>query len=89
MPRAQTKDAKPRKLFGRGESKPKSSRIANAVAAVSPGKAARKGKGRSFDSWSKADLIKRAREIGLKGRSTMNKTDLIKALRKRLLRRPR
>jgi hypothetical protein len=86
MPRAQTKDAKPRKLFGRGESKPKSSRVANAVAAVSPGKvgaAVRKGKGRSFDSWSKADLIKRAREIGLKGRSTMNKTDLIKALRKR------
>jgi hypothetical protein len=86
MPKVLTKDAKPRKLFGRGESKAKSSRVANVVAAVSPGKAGaagRKGKGRSFDSWSKADLIKRAREIGLKGRSTMNKTDLIKALRKR------
>ena len=83
MPKVLSKDNKPRKLFGRAENKPKSSRVANAVAAVSPGKAGRKGKGRSFDSWSKADLIKRAREIGLKGRSTMNKSDLIKALRRR------
>jgi len=84
MPKVQIKVDKPRrKLLSRGESKAKSSRVANVVAAVSPGKAGRKGKGRSFDSWSKADLLKRAREIGLKGRSAMNKTDLIKALRRR------
>jgi hypothetical protein len=84
MPKAQPKDDKPRrKLFNRTESKPKSPRAARAVAAVSPAKAARKGKSRSYDSWSKADLIRRAREIGLKGRSTMNKADLIKALRRR------
>jgi hypothetical protein len=30
---------------------------------------------------SKADLVKRAREVGIKGRSTMSKSELIKALR--------
>jgi Rho termination factor, N-terminal domain len=29
----------------------------------------------------KADLLKRAREVGIKGRSSMSKSDLIKALR--------
>jgi hypothetical protein len=35
----------------------------------------------SYDDWSKEDLVKRAREIGIKGRSTMTKLQLIKALR--------
>ena len=30
---------------------------------------------------SKEDLVKRAREIGVKGRSTMTKAQLVKALR--------
>jgi len=30
---------------------------------------------------SKADLVQRAREVGIKGRSSMNKSELINALR--------
>jgi hypothetical protein len=39
------------------------------------------GKSGSYDDWSKQDLIQRAREIGIKGRSKMTKAELIKALR--------
>lgn len=64
------------------ESKNKSARIANAGAASSRRKVARKGgKSGSYDDWAKQDLIQRAREIGIKGRSTMTKAELIKALR--------
>ena len=83
MPRAQIKDEKMyQKLRDEGESKNKSARIANAGAASSRRKVARKGgKSGSFDDWAKQDLIQRAREIGIKGRSTMTKAELIKALR--------
>jgi hypothetical protein len=39
------------------------------------------GKSGSYDDWAKPDLLRRAREIGIKGRSTMTKAELIKALR--------
>lgn len=83
MPRAQIKDEKTyQKLRDQGESKEKSARIANAAAGSSRKKVARKGgKSGSYDDWSKADLVKRAREIGIKGRSSMTKKDLINALR--------
>jgi len=32
-------------------------------------------------NWAKPGLLRRAREIGIKGRSTMTKAELIKALR--------
>ena len=83
MPRAQIKDEKMyQKLRDQGESKEKSARIANAAAGSSRSKVGRKG-GQSgdYDDWSKQDLVKRAREIGVKGRSTMSKAELIKALR--------
>ena len=35
----------------------------------------------SYDDWAKPDLLKRAREIGIEGRSTMTKAELVKALR--------
>jgi len=84
MPRAQIKNEKTyRKLRDRGESKEKSARIANAAAASSPSKVGRKGgKSGSYDDWSKTDLLRRAKEIGIKGRSTMSKAELIKALRR-------
>ena len=48
----------------------------------SPSKVGRKGgKSGSYHDWSKQDLVQRAREIGIKGRSTMSKAELIKALR--------
>jgi Rho termination factor, N-terminal domain len=83
MPRAQIKDEKTyRKLRGKGESKEKAARIANAAAASSPSKVGRKGgKSGSYDDWSKQDLMQRAKEIGIKSRSVMSKQQLIKALR--------
>ena len=83
MPRAQIKDEKTyTELRGHGESKEKAARIANAAAASSPGRVGRKGgKSGSCDDWAKPDLLKRAREIGIKGRSTMTKAELVKALR--------
>ena len=83
MPRAQIKDEKTyTELRGHGESKEKAARIANAAAATSRSRVGRKGsKSGSYDDWTKPDLLKRAREIGIKGRSTMTKAELIKALR--------
>jgi len=57
-------------------------RIANAAANSSRSAVGRKGgRNGSYDDWSKQDLVKRAREIGIKGRSTMTKAELTKALR--------
>jgi hypothetical protein len=83
MPKAQIKGEKTyRTLREHGESKEKSARIANAAAATSRSAVGRKGgKSPSYDAWTKQDLVKRAREIGVKGRSGMSKADLIKALR--------
>jgi hypothetical protein len=83
MPRAQVKDEKTyRKLRDKGESKEKSARIANAGAARSKSAVGRSGgRSGSYDDWSKKDLVKRAADIGIKGRSTMSKAELVKALR--------
>jgi hypothetical protein len=83
MPRAQIKDEKTyQKLREEGESKEKSARIANAAAASSRSTVGRRGgRSGSYDDWSKQDLIQRAREIGIRGRSAMTKAELIKALR--------
>jgi hypothetical protein len=82
--RSQIKDEKTyQKLRDRGESKEKSARIANASAGSSRRKvASRGGKSASYQDWPKQDLLKRAREIGIKGRSTMSKAQLVNALRK-------
>ncbi len=65
-----------------GASKEKAARIANAAANTSRSAVGRKG-GRSgdYDDWTKADLMARAREIGIRGRSTMTKSQLVDALR--------
>jgi hypothetical protein len=69
-------------LDRRGESKERSARIANAVAATSASQAGRKGgKSGSCDGWTNQDLLERAREISIKGSSTMSKAELIKGLR--------
>ncbi len=83
MPRSQIKDEKTyQKLRQKGESKEKSARIANASAASSKSTVGKRGgKSPSYDDWSKQDLVKRAKEIGIKGRSTMSKAELVKALR--------
>jgi cobalamin biosynthesis protein CbiG len=83
MPRAQIKDEHTyQKLRAEGASKEKSARIANAAAGSSRKKVAAKGgRSTSYQDWPKADLVKRAREIGVKGRSSMSKAKLIDALR--------
>ena len=69
-------------LRDKGESKEKAARIANASANSSRSSTGKKGgKSGSYDDWSKEDLEKRAKEIGIEGRSKMNKSELVKALR--------
>jgi hypothetical protein len=66
------------RLRERGESKEKAARIANTPRKRSGRRGGRSG---SYDDWSKDDLQRRAREIGIEGRSRMNKQQLVKALR--------
>ena len=83
MPRPQIKDEETyRALRREGNSEEKSARIANAAAASSRKKvAARGGKSPKYEEWTKRELVERAREIGVKGRSSMTKAQLIAALR--------
>ena len=65
-----------------GNSKEKAARIANAAANSSRSEVGAKGgESGSYDDWTVAELHKRAAEIGIDGRSSMNKEELIKALR--------
>jgi hypothetical protein len=66
------------KLREKGESKEKAARIANTSRSQSGKKG---GKSGSYQDWSKDDLQKRAREIGIEGRSNMSKGELVNALR--------
>jgi hypothetical protein len=69
-------------LRDEGNSKEKSARIANAAAASSRKSVGRKGgESGSYEDWNVDDLRERAAEIGIEGRSKMNKSDLIEALR--------
>jgi hypothetical protein len=83
MPRSSIKNEKTyRKLRRQGESKQKAARISNAAAAEGTSKVGRRGgKSGSYDDWTKADLQKKAKDVGIKGRSSMNKGELITALR--------
>jgi hypothetical protein len=66
------------KLRKKGESKQKAARIANTSRS---GAGKRGGKSGSYEDWSKKDLEKRAKEIGIEGCSNMDKGELIDALR--------
>jgi hypothetical protein len=83
MPNSSIKDEKQYKALRRkGDSKEKAARIANASAGSSRSSTGRKGgNSGSYDDWSKNELMKRAREIGIDGRSKMSKGELVKALR--------
>jgi len=70
------------KVREQGASKEKAARIANAAANTSRKAVGKKGgKSPAYEDWSVADLRKRAAEIGIDGRSKMNKSQLTKALR--------
>lgn len=68
------------RLREEGASKEKAARIAN-----TPRRSAGKRGGSSppYEEWTKDDLEERARELDIEGRSSMNKDELIKALRNR------
>jgi hypothetical protein len=83
MPRPQIKDDQTyRALRREGNSEEKSARIANAAAGSSRKKVGAKG-GRhgSYDDWTRPELLNRARDLGISGRSAMTKAQLINALR--------
>lgn len=60
-----------------GMSKEKAARIANS------GKSASKkgGQSPSYEEWTKQELYNKAAEVGLSGRSSMSKKELMQALR--------
>ncbi|APH01392.1 MULTISPECIES: DUF7218 family protein [Janibacter] len=65
-----------------GASKEKAARIANAAANSSRSEVGRRGgESGSYDDWSVDELRERARELEIEGRSSMDKAELIDALR--------
>lgn len=69
-------------LRRQGESKEKAARIANASAGSSRSSTGRRGgRSPSYEDWSREDLYKRAKDVGIDGRSRMSKGELVKALR--------
>lgn len=71
-------DAQYEKLRKRGASKEKAARIAN----TNRSKAGKRGgTSTAYEDWTKDDLYQRAKEIGIEGRSGMNKGELIEAIR--------
>ncbi|MDZ7929784.1 MULTISPECIES: Rho termination factor N-terminal domain-containing protein [unclassified Rhodococcus (in: high G+C Gram-positive bacteria)] len=70
------------KLREEGNSKEKAARISNAAAKKGRDQVGRKGgESGSYEDWTVDELTDRARELGLEGYSTLNKKELIDALR--------
>ena len=69
-------DAQYEALRDQGMSKEKAARIANTPNAGKKG-----GKAKPYEECTKKDLVDQAKEIGIDNYSTMNKDELIKALR--------
>lgn len=64
-----------------GMSKEKAARIANAKARGDRHPSRKGGKASKYEEWTKDELYDRAAEIGIEGRSKMDKRELIDALR--------
>jgi hypothetical protein len=77
MPSSRIKDEdKYKALLDKGYSKQKSARIANTPDSESKG-----GKAKKYEEWTKEELYKQAKNVGIKGRSKMSKQKIIEALR--------
>ncbi len=68
-------------LRDKGYSKEKSARIANAQANDHQAPSRKGGKAAPYETWTMDALYERAQELDISGRSSMNKSDLIEALR--------
>lgn len=65
-------------LRDQGMSKEKAARIANTGRS---GAARRGGSSQAYEEWTKSDLYDKAKDVGIDGRSSMTKRQLINALR--------
>ncbi|HZU74795.1 MAG TPA: Rho termination factor N-terminal domain-containing protein [Acidimicrobiales bacterium] len=83
MPNSSIKDeGQYRALRRQGASKEKAARIANASAGSSRSRTGRRGgSAGSYEDRSRKDLYEKAKQVGIDGRSSMSKQELIKALR--------
>jgi hypothetical protein len=83
VPNPSIKDEKRyQKLRDKGASKEKAARIANASAGEGRKTVSKRGgRSSSYDDMSKSELYDRAKKVGIPGRSSMSKKDLISALR--------
>ncbi|MGY0392855.1 DUF7218 family protein [Bizionia sp. KMM 8389] len=63
-------------LRDKGYSKEKSARIAN-----SPNSGTKGGHAKPYEEWTKAELYEQAQNVDIEGRSMMDKSELINALR--------
>ncbi len=68
-------------LRDKGMSKEKAARISNAQANDEMSPSEKGGKAPPYEDWTKDALYERAQEIGIDGRSDMDKNALIEALR--------
>lgn len=66
-----------------GASKEKAARIANAQANDRQKPSKKGGHSQPYEEWRKDDLYNRAKQLGVEGRSSMDKGELIAALRER------
>ena len=67
------------KLLQRGLSPEKAARIASTDRRSNESR----GRPAAYEDWTKAELYAEARDVGIEGRSTMSKGELIEALRYR------
>ena len=82
MPNPSIKDEKLyRDLREEGMSKEKAARISNARANPDMHPSRKGGKAPPYEDWTKDALYRRAQEIGIEGRSSLSKDQLIEALR--------
>jgi hypothetical protein len=69
-------------LRDEGMSKQKAARISNTSAKEGRSKVGKRGgKGGDYEDRSKEELYNKAKQVGIKGRSSMSKKELISALR--------